>query len=288
MEALRSGNRAAALSHFQKAVDVTPAMAAALVSLLRQRNVEFVVAPFEADAQLAHLAATGAVDAVVTEDSDMVPYGVQCVVFKLDRTGNGRMLRLADVLARSEFRGFTHQMVRQACILAGCDYLPSVAGMGIKTAIKLIKQHKEAARAIRAMRLDGDFNVPADYEASFRNAELTFRHQQVFDRTSHAAVPLTPVPSDLSWQSLEPFLGPPVPQEIAVGIAEGRIDPVTRTPFSASVAASAPCQNAAATPPVVIYRRKDPPGGSSVAPVQRNTLHDYFSEPFHIRSNVRE
>ena len=42
---------------------------------LKERGVEFVVAPYEADAQLAYLARSGAVHAVLTEDSDMLPYG---------------------------------------------------------------------------------------------------------------------------------------------------------------------------------------------------------------------
>jgi 5'-3' exonuclease len=28
------------------------------------------------------------------------------------------------------------------CLFAGCDYLPSIPGLGIKTAYKLIKQHR--------------------------------------------------------------------------------------------------------------------------------------------------
>jgi exonuclease-1 len=36
--------------------------------------VEFIVAPFEADAQMAYLCARGDVFAVITEDSDPVPY----------------------------------------------------------------------------------------------------------------------------------------------------------------------------------------------------------------------
>jgi hypothetical protein len=28
------------------------------------------------------------------------------------------------------------------CLLAGCDYLPNVPGLGIKTAYKLVKQHR--------------------------------------------------------------------------------------------------------------------------------------------------
>lgn len=38
-----------------------------------------MVAPYEADAQLAHLSRTGAVDAVITEDSDYLPYGCKKV-----------------------------------------------------------------------------------------------------------------------------------------------------------------------------------------------------------------
>ena len=45
---------------------------------MRSENVEFVVAPYEADAQLAYLttfdADQGGIAAVVTEDSDLIAY----------------------------------------------------------------------------------------------------------------------------------------------------------------------------------------------------------------------
>ena len=37
--------------------------------------MEFLVAPYEADAQMAFLALQGLVHAVITEDSDLIPYG---------------------------------------------------------------------------------------------------------------------------------------------------------------------------------------------------------------------
>lgn len=46
---------------------------------LRQAAVEFIVAPYEADAQLAYLIRSGAVDVVITEDSDCLPYGCRKV-----------------------------------------------------------------------------------------------------------------------------------------------------------------------------------------------------------------
>lgn len=42
---------------------------------LKGCGVEFIVAPYEADAQMAYLALNGLVAAVLTEDSDLLPYG---------------------------------------------------------------------------------------------------------------------------------------------------------------------------------------------------------------------
>ena len=56
LEAHRKGDLATAHTFFTRAVDVTPAMAAAFMRVLRLRNITFVVAPYEADAQLAFLA----------------------------------------------------------------------------------------------------------------------------------------------------------------------------------------------------------------------------------------
>ena len=46
---------------------------------LRKAGVQLIVAPYEADAQLAFLSRTGAVDVVITEDSDCLPYGCKKV-----------------------------------------------------------------------------------------------------------------------------------------------------------------------------------------------------------------
>lgn len=43
--------------------------------------MQLIVAPYEADAQLAFLSRTGAVDVVITEDSDCLPYGCKKVIF---------------------------------------------------------------------------------------------------------------------------------------------------------------------------------------------------------------
>lgn len=47
-----------------------------------------MVAPYEADAQLAYLELAGLVDGIITEDSDLLVFGCKHVLFKLDSDGN--------------------------------------------------------------------------------------------------------------------------------------------------------------------------------------------------------
>lgn len=42
-------------------------------------NVQYIVAPYEADAQLAYLEKTGVIDAILTEDSDLLVFGCKRV-----------------------------------------------------------------------------------------------------------------------------------------------------------------------------------------------------------------
>lgn len=52
-------------------------------------NIQYVVAPYEADAQLAYLFKSGQADVVFTEDSDLLAFGCTHVFFKMDNLGNG-------------------------------------------------------------------------------------------------------------------------------------------------------------------------------------------------------
>ena len=87
----------AARDFYAKAVCATHEMAHQLIVELRKRNVEVLVAPYEADAQLAFLARTNDCQVVITEDSDVVVFGCPVVLFKLDGDGQGQELRKADL-----------------------------------------------------------------------------------------------------------------------------------------------------------------------------------------------
>ena len=86
-------------------------------------------------------------------------------------------------------------------ILSGCDYLPSITGIGLKTAWTLLRKHKTVENMISALRLEGKKKIPKDYLDAFRLAEKVFLYQRVYDPTQERLVHLTPLPDGEPWDA---------------------------------------------------------------------------------------
>ncbi|BDA46978.1 probable exonuclease 1 at N-terminal half [Coccomyxa sp. Obi] len=241
----QAGNTTAAYDSYQKAVDISPATAKQFIEALKAANVEFIVAPYEADAQMAYLALNGLVHAVITEDSDMLAYGCPRVLFKMDKNGEGQEICMADLpeCRNPSFAGFTPDMFLEMCILAGCDFLKALSSIGIKKAHGHIRKYKTFIRVCKCLRFSG-VGVPREYETGFQRALWTFRHQRVFCPATRKLVHLRPLPPGgladgvLVLAALPskgeadlPFLGPVLPDAMAEAIATGDLDPITKEPF---------------------------------------------------------
>ncbi len=139
-----------------EAVEITSLMIYRLTQVLECMNVEFIVAPYEADAQLTYLFKNRKIDLVITEDSDLLAYGVTKVFFKMDPNGKGIEIDLQNLSQCEQFKMpiskggkvFDHNMLLSTCILSGCDYCESIKGIGFKTALKLMKEHDANIKAI--------------------------------------------------------------------------------------------------------------------------------------------
>lgn len=125
---------------------------------------------------------------VITEDSDLLAFGVDKVLFKMDPQGNGTEIDLADLNNCPEYkiqgRLFTKEMLLQACIMSGCDYhSEGIPGVGYKTALQLVKVHKGDIESIcDELYRSGKLNNPREYiDQVYRRAYLTFKHQIVYD-----------------------------------------------------------------------------------------------------------
>jgi exonuclease-1 len=232
LELLNAGKTSQAHVELQKAVDVTPAMARQLIDELRRTGVQYIVAPYEADAQMVYLERKGIIDGILSEDSDLLVFGAKCLLTKLDQYGNCIEINKADFCACKEvsLTGWTDTEFRCMAILSGCDYLASINNMGLKTAYRMVRRHKTIEKVLRMLSFDGKYRVPKGYLEDFYRAELTFLHQRVFCPKSLRIVfhtePTTPIAEEQM-----PFIGSYVEPEIAQGIARGDLDPMTKKPI---------------------------------------------------------
>ncbi|KAF3790260.1 Exonuclease 1 [Nymphaea thermarum] len=211
-----SGNLNAAFECYQKAVDISPSIAVELIQVLRQEKVEYIVAPYEADAQMAFLSINERVEAIITEDSDLIPFGCTkvtitsldlMIIFKMDKYGDGLLFQYEKLQQNRElnFIGFTKQMLLEMCILSGCDYLQSLPGMGPKRAHAIVQRLKCHKKIMKHLKYNG-VSVPPSYEEDFKKAIWTFQHQRVYDPSTEDIVHLSEPPAELDLD-LE-FLGP--------------------------------------------------------------------------------
>lgn len=120
---------------------------------------------------------------MITEDSDLLAYGVKVCFFKMDKDGKGFEVDLDNLSTVSElnFKQFDSELLLTTCILSGCDYLDSIKGIGFKKAHKLVTEHgRDLNSLIRQIRHEGKHLVPQDYENKFERALLTFKFQRVY------------------------------------------------------------------------------------------------------------
>ena len=222
----KRGDFRLARQHFVRAVDVTPYMCRKVMDKLDEMAVTYVVA-YEAVAT-AFLARTGQVDAVISEDSDLIPYGCRRVLYKWDRdTGMGDEIdeTYAMLNARKlDMRNWTKDQFLTMCIFAGCDYLPSLKGVAITKAYNLVNKYKTYKRVLRQLRFEAKVAIPSFYAEQFEKAMLTFRHARVWDPRKERIVHLSPLHENIDEDELD-FLGPKLSHGLARKICTGKVTP---------------------------------------------------------------
>ncbi|CCW68881.1 unnamed protein product [Phytomonas sp. Hart1] len=106
-----------------------------IIRLLGCFGISYVISPGEADAQCAYLARQGLVDAVFTEDSDVVVHGAP-VILRGFFSSNQKVLayRQAELVACGVDKG----VLVALALLLGCDYAEGIAGLGLSGALEVL------------------------------------------------------------------------------------------------------------------------------------------------------
>ncbi|MEM1512269.1 MAG: hypothetical protein QXN15_06890 [Candidatus Jordarchaeales archaeon] len=107
-----------------------------VVEGLRLMGLPCVQAPGEGEAQAAYMAATGAVDAVYTRDYDAFLFGSPLVV----REAVGEAFEGCTLRCILEATGLNLWQLIDAAVLSGTDFNTGVKGVGMRRAVKLVRE----------------------------------------------------------------------------------------------------------------------------------------------------
>ena len=147
-------------------------MVKAFIQMLIARRIAYLVAPYEADSEMAYLCRTGIVDAVVSEDSDTICYRCPRVLTKMDVSGHCLSITLEDVFSSPEIgiQSWDCDQLELMCVLSGCDYLKSLPQIGLKTAKKYVDRGRSLENTLREIA-----KVPKHFPKDFAPASARRR-----------------------------------------------------------------------------------------------------------------
>ena len=193
-----------ARGRYEGAISVTSHMARRLIAHLRRQRLPYLVAPYEADAQIAYLVRRGHCAAAITEDSDLLAHKCPATLYKLDVTGHGRLilydnLRFAESAPGrllfdgawvGEWDAWAQHLFISMCILAGTDYLVGgIHGVGLKTAHSLLRKHKSLEAALGAhLHLAPNGEAIRSLMEHINRVRQAFDTPRIFDPSSERVV----------------------------------------------------------------------------------------------------
>ena len=103
-------------------------------------NIPYLFAPSEAEKLCSHLCKQGLVDAVLSEDSDVIAYGAPIFLSKINmQTSLCTELVYSDILTSVDM---TSEQFLDFCIMCGTDYNKNIPKVGPVSSFNLIKKHK--------------------------------------------------------------------------------------------------------------------------------------------------
>lgn len=171
-KALREGKPEEAKVYAQQAVTATAEIVEDAKILLNLMGAPWVQAPSEGEAQSAHMAIKGDVNAVASQDFDSLLFGAPVLVRNLSVTGRRKLPRknlyikiepeIIELQTLLRDLDITREQLIDVGLLVGTDYnQKGVKGIGPKTAIKLVRKYGTIEFALSHIK-NAEFPFPIE------------------------------------------------------------------------------------------------------------------------------
>jgi len=170
-EAVRKGKPA--MKYAQAASQMDEKILESSKRILELMGVPWVQAPSEGEATCAVLCKRNEVFATGSQDGDSLLFGSPRLVRNLSISGRKKLpnkevyievrpqlIELKEVLSKLEL---TREQLIMIGLLIGTDYNEGIEGVGPKTALKLVKEHKALDNLLTAVEFPGEIDIERVY-----------------------------------------------------------------------------------------------------------------------------
>ena len=170
-EAVRKGKPA--IKYAQATSQMDEKILESSKKILELIGIPWVQSPSEGEAQCSYMCKKNHVFATGSQDSDSLLFGSPRFVRNLSVSGRKKlpgkevyievkpqMIELKNVLQEL---GITREQLIMIGLLIGTDYNEGVEGVGPKTALKLVKEHKTLERLLTATEFPGEIDIERVY-----------------------------------------------------------------------------------------------------------------------------
>lgn len=145
-----------------------------VMDMLKIIGIPFLQAKSEAEETCAFLEKNGYVDYVLTQDTDVLTFGCENVIFN-DNHGVYSLCKLSNVL--SGLGDLTYLQFIDLCILCGCDYSCKIPKIGPVNALKIVKEYKNNLLSFLKNKAPSEFNYSEAVELFTRNKDYQYPNE---------------------------------------------------------------------------------------------------------------
>lgn len=149
------------IKYFKRSVTITKKQLDDCRLLLTFMGVPFIDAPEEADSQCAWLAKNGLVDAVLTEDMDILTFGSPCIIRNLTSFKNSP-LQINLNMIKKKF-DWSHENFVHFCILLGCDYCDGLNDINYMTIFNTFQKTKDIDKTLESFNKKVNYKIALSY-----------------------------------------------------------------------------------------------------------------------------
>lgn len=123
-------------------------------TLLTYLGIPCVQAKAEGEAQAAYMVQKGDAELVSSQDYDSLLFGAPVMIRNLSAPRRKVQPEVVSLKELGEKHGITREELVDIAILIGTDFNPGIKGIGIKTALKLIKKHHRIERLLAESEIE--------------------------------------------------------------------------------------------------------------------------------------